>query len=137
MQGGGVAVRLERTQPGAGLDLLSALDAHFAEFAVQGEILAVLHQHALVIARHDDDLADLACEDAVDVGPLGGGEGDAGVVGQLQVGVDRMVVDAEALLKHLHGSLSLRQVGEIEMIALFRASLKQIWALFATGSHRI
>ena len=65
MQLGLAADCIHYTEHLPGLDLLAGLYGNLRQLAVESEIAAVLHQHALVVAGHHHHLADRSVEHAL------------------------------------------------------------------------
>ena len=95
MDGGDVAVFLQVADGFAGTDLLAGFDTHAGQLAIEGIILAVLDEHTLVVAGNHHNLLDHAVEDAVNLRAGIGGDGDAVVLRQADILVDRMIVHTE------------------------------------------
>ena len=79
----------------AGPHFVAGLDVDAGKFAVEGEIAAVLHQDALVVAWDDHHVAHRAVEYGFDCAVFAEGYVHAVVERQLNVLVDRMIVLTE------------------------------------------
>ena len=75
---------------------LAGLHGNGFELAVQGEILPVVHQHALVVAGQHHNLGYGTAKDGLRLGALLHHQCDAVVLGQLDVLVDGVAVLAKA-----------------------------------------
>ena len=67
MEQGFPADGIDHAQHLAELDFVSYLDGHRSELAIEGEVAAVLHKDAVIVARHDHYLLDHPSENGLEV----------------------------------------------------------------------
>ena len=142
--------RIHVTQQSAGLHLVSRLDRHILKLAVESVVFAVLHQYALVVARHHNHLAHLAFEHRLYLGSGSGRNIHPVVERERHILIDRMVMlpvasDHGAAHRPRELALIARKVGRklhISLclragLALFGLGLLALGSRLGFGSHQL